>query len=167
MPPLMNEPGVSYKEADVPLEGIDRTAEEILTIYGGSVTGRSRRRMDFSLPRRRGVAASGSIAVVLEWGDGTNGEVTISTGEEITTGRGQRIALLAAGVIGACLFILWPYFPGMGALAWIGGLIALGAYFLTLRGSQQGLIYSILQQIVDTQSEVLESEDENENGQAE
>lgn len=152
-----DEKAFEYVEDEVPLREIDVAVEEVLTLYGAEIIARSPSHVDFSLPRRRGVAASGHVKGTVRWAaEGEEeglGTVTATTGEELMLARPQRVMLLVAGAVGAMLFLLWPYFPNSGALAWIGGIIALATYFLTLRKTQHGTIHSILQRVVDTQRE--------------
>jgi drug/metabolite transporter (DMT)-like permease len=74
---------------------------------------------------------------------------------EIDAPKAQRLALLLAGVAGALLFTLWPFFAGrtnqLGALAWIGGVVALAVYFLTLKRTSGGLAYDFLQRLARRQ----------------
>jgi hypothetical protein len=68
------------------------------------------------------------------------------------------VLLLVAGVIGALLFTIWPFFPQrreFGALAWIGGAVAISAYFLTLRKTSGGIALDFLQRLVRRQREAL------------
>ena len=61
---------------------------------------------------------------------------------------------VTAGVIGALLFTIWPFFgkgSQMGTLAWVGGAVALAVYFLTLRRSSGGVAYDFLQRLVRRQ----------------
>jgi hypothetical protein len=70
----------------------------------------------------------------------------------------QRILLLAAGVVGAFFWLLWPFFPNLGALAWVGGAIAIAAYFLSLRRTSGGLASDFLQRLARHQRSVKDEE---------
>lgn len=144
---------ISYSEDDVPLENIFESVGDIVTMLGGTVGERGPSSIAFTLPRRRGVAASGEVAGEVSWtfGESGTGRVTITADEELNVSRPQRLALLVAGVVGAGLFVVWPFFPGLGALAWIGGLVAIAVYLLTLRTTQNGMIWHLLQRIADVQ----------------
>jgi hypothetical protein len=51
--------------------------------------------------------------------------------------------------------MLWPFFgkaaTQMGTVAWVGGLIALTVYFLTLRRASGGIAYDFLQRLASRQ----------------
>ena len=56
--------------------------------------------------------------------------------------------------LGSLLFMVWPFFAHskeLGALAWIGGIIALAVYFMTLRKTSGGIAYDFLQRLAKTQ----------------
>lgn len=150
--------GIRYVEERVPLDGIAETAEEVITAYGGEITAQSDEGRTFSLPRRRGVAASGAVQCELTWehDDEGIGIVTLTSGEEVAAPRPQAIALLVVGVIGAILWLLWPFFPNLGPVAWTGGIVAIAAYLLTLKKTPRGVIWSLLQQIADAQRDKFE-----------
>ena len=76
---------------------------------------------------------------------------------EIDAPKWQRVLMLGAGVVGALLFTIWPFFPQrreLGALAWIGGAVAIAVYFLTLRKTSGGLALDFLQRLVRRQREM-------------
>lgn len=153
--------GVVYTAEELPLAGIEETIEEAVSLFGGSVTSREAGRIVAALPRRRAVAAAGDVQATLRWDPAqSEGELTIEAGEEILVARGKRIAMLLAGVIGAMLFLLWPFFPNLGAVVWIGGAIAIAVYFLALKTTESGLVWSVLQRIVDVQLAKEEEEQE-------
>ena len=55
------------------------------------------------------------------------------------------------------MFTIWPFFPQrreFGALAWIGGAVAIAVYFLTLRKTSGGIALDFLQRLVRRQREV-------------
>jgi hypothetical protein len=148
---------VEFTEDRIPLAGIAETVEEMVELYGGEVTGSREDGRDFILPLRRSVAAAGGVECSLIWTAGEAGElvVTIRCNREVDAPRGQRIALLGAGVIGALLFTIWPFFPHagtqLGALSWIGGAVALTVYFMTLRKTSGGIAYDFLQRVAARQ----------------
>jgi hypothetical protein len=50
--------------------------------------------------------------------------------------------------------MIWPFFPHsreLGALSWIGGIIALAVYLMTLRKTSGGIAYDFLQRLAKTQ----------------
>jgi hypothetical protein len=148
---------ISYSERDVPLAEIESAAEQMVGMFGGSVASRDAQSVTFRLPRRRGVAASGEVAGSLSWiAEGEEpgaGTVTVTADEELSVPRAKRIGLLIAGVIGVGFFLVWPFFPGLGPLAWIGGAVAIAVYLLTLRTTQTGLVWALLQRVVELQLE--------------
>ena len=147
---------ITYTEEDVLLDGIAAVAAENVAMLGGRVVGETSDGIDFLLPRRRGVAASGEVSGDVKWlgtADSNRGSLTVSAAEELIVSRGKRVALLLAGVVGAGLFVIWPFFPKLGALTWIGGLIAIAVYMMAARTTQNGLIWVLLQRIADAQFE--------------
>lgn len=150
----MTEPrSVELTEDRVPLEGIEENVAELVELYGGEITAApDTQQRRFTLPLRRGVAAAGAIECTLSWtADQT---VTIICDRDVDAPKSQRILILVAGVIGSLLFMIWPFFAparAFGALAWIGGAVALAAYFLTLRRSSGGLAFDFLQRLARRQ----------------
>lgn len=143
-----------FVEDRIPAAGIEQTARELVELYGGSVGSAAGDRIRFVLPLRRGVAAAGGIECTLSWlVEGDDATVTLSCDRDVDAPRVQRIALLLAGVIGAFLWILWPFFPHLGPLAWAGGLVALSAYFLSIRRSAGGIGADFLQRLARAQRE--------------
>lgn len=144
---------VTLREDGVPLAGIEQAADELIELYGGAIeeTGEARRR--FVLPLRRGVAAGGGVGCTLAWTAEESGEgsVTLTCDRDVDAPKAQRVMLLAAGVIGGVLFMLWPFLPSRlevgGALAWIGGAIAIAVYFLSLRRTSGGVALDFLQRL--------------------
>ncbi|HVR39559.1 MAG TPA: hypothetical protein VMU84_10730 [Thermoanaerobaculia bacterium] len=66
----------------------------------------------------------------------------------------RRVSLLIIAIIGALLFMIWPFVPGerlYGTLAWIGGAIAIGAWLLSLRATSAGIAYDRLQEFANQQ----------------
>jgi hypothetical protein len=162
----MTDPSpVQFTEDRIPLAGLGETVEEMVEIYGGEVKGARDDGRDFILPLRRGMSAAGGIECTITWAAGEEGEatVTLAVNRDVDAPRGQRIALLGAGVVGALLFTIWPFFPRagtqLGALAWIGGAVALTVYFMTLRRTSGGIAYDFLERLARRQREVEGSGD--------
>jgi len=64
------------------------------------------------------------------------------------------------GVAGAVLFMLWPFFPGekqFGTLAWLGGVIAIAVYIMTLRKTSGGIAYDFLNRLAARQRAAAEA----------
>jgi hypothetical protein len=156
----LTEKSIEYVEDGVPMEGIAETAAIVVTTYGGVITARQEDGFAFNLPRRQGVSASGFVECLLVWkgDDATLGTLTLTSGEEVTAPRPQLIALLVVGVIGAVLWTLWPFFPNLGPLAWIGGALAIAAYMLAARRTPRGIVYMLLRNIAEAQREKEEGE---------
>jgi hypothetical protein len=52
------------------------------------------------------------------------------------------------------MFMLWPFFPGekaYGTLAWLGGVVAIAVYLMTLPKTSGGLAYDFLQKLAARQ----------------
>jgi len=146
---------VTFTEESVPVGDIEDGVEEMVDLYGGEVTARDPNARRFTLPLRRGISTSGGVECRLSWSDA--GEVTMTCDREIDAPKWQRVLLLAVGVVGALLFTVWPFFPQrreFGALAWIGGAVAIAVYFLTLRKTSGGIALDFLQRLVRRQREV-------------
>jgi len=146
---------VSFAEDDVPLAGIEEGVEELVDLYGGEVTAREAASRRFTLPLRRGISTGGGVECSLSWSE--RGEVTMTCDRDIDAPKVQRVLLLVVGVIGALLFTIWPFFPQRrewGALAWIGGAVAIAVYFLTLRKTSGGLALDFLHRLVRRQREL-------------
>ncbi len=142
---------MEFTEDQVPTAGIEEAVEELVELYGGEVKSERENARDFVLPLRRGLAAAGAVECSVTWGGET---VTVTTNREIDAPKTQRVALLVAGVIGALLFTVWPFFAHareLGTLAWIGGLVALTVYFMTLKKTSGGLAYDFLRRLVKRQ----------------
>src|SRR5687767_13083499 len=134
----MTEAAVKLTEDRVPFEGIEDAIDELVEVYGGEMTAARERERDFHLPLRRGVASSGSVACTISWTPAVDREATVrlSGNRDLDGPKLQRILLLVAGVVGAVLFMLWPFFPGQreyGTLAWLGGVVAIAVYLMSLR----------------------------------
>ena len=143
---------VRFTEDRIPLDGIEESFAELVDLYGGEVTASRLGERDFTLPLRRGMASGGSIACTLSWAPGESGEgvVTLLCNRDIDAPKTQRVALLVAGIVGAILFMLWPFFPhekAYGTVAWLGGVIAIAVYLMTLRKTSGGIAYDFLQRL--------------------
>ncbi len=146
-----------FEEDRVPAAGMDEAVDELVELYGGEIQSSEARQRRFILPLRRGVAVSGGVECTLSWavGDGDQATLKLVCNRDVDAPKFQRIALLVVGVIGALLFTIWPFFgkatTQMGTLAWVGGLLALTVYFLTLKRSSGGLAYDFLQRLAKRQ----------------
>jgi len=155
----MTEPQpVTFTEDHIPFEEIEDAIEDQVELYGGEVTERHDRERRFILPLRRGVSTSGGVECTVTWAadDAQEATVTLTCNREVDAPRTQRILLLLVGVIGALLFTVWPFLPHpveFGALAWIGGAVAIAVYFLTLRKTSGGIAYDFLQRLARRQRE--------------
>ncbi|HEV2720544.1 MAG TPA: hypothetical protein VG323_11040 [Thermoanaerobaculia bacterium] len=140
-------------EDRIPLLGIEETIAELVDLYGGEMKGERANERDFVLPLRRGVAVSGGVECTVSWDEETT--VKLVCNREVDAPKAQRVALLLAGVVGALLFTLWPFFAGhanqLGTLAWIGGFVALAVYFLTLKRTSGGIASDFLQRLAQRQ----------------
>lgn len=147
---------VEFSEDRIPVEGIGETIAELVDLYGGEMKSEAENRREFVLPLRRGMAAGGGIQCSLTWAadDDREATVTLVCDRDVDAPRGQRIAMLVAGVIGSLLFMIWPFFPHqreLGTLAWMGGIVALAVYFLSLRRTSGGLAFDFLQRLAARQ----------------
>ena len=144
---------MEFTEDRVPTANIEQSIAELVEIYGGEIKAERANARDVVLPLRRGVATAGAVECNVTWADDT---VTITTNREIDAPKAQRVALLVVGVAGALLFTIWPFFARareLGTLAWIGGLVALTVYFLTLKKTSGGLAADFLSRLVRRQRE--------------
>ena len=149
---------VELTEDRVPIEGIEGSIEELVELYGGEVRAARDGARDITLPLRRGVATAGGVECTVSWSE--DQIVTMLCDREVDAPRGQRIMLLIAGVIGAVLFMLWPFYPNereMGALAWIGGAVAIAVYLMTLRRTSGGIAADFLQRLAARQRDTSSS----------
>lgn len=144
---------VRFTEDRIPLDGIETAFAELVELYGGEVTASRLGERDFALPLRRGQASGGGVECTISWAAG-EGAVTITCNRDLDAPKAQRILLLIAGVVGALMFMLWPFYPGekgYGTLAWLGGIIAIAVYLMTLRKTSGGLAYDFLQRLAARQ----------------
>jgi hypothetical protein len=148
---------VEFREDRVPLAGMAEAVEELVELYGGEIESADERLRRFVLPLRRGVAVAGGVECTLSWAveEGDQATLTLVCNRDVDAPKAQRIALLIVGVFGAFLFTIWPFFgkasTQVGTLAWVGGLIALTVYFLTLKRSSGGIAYDFLQRLAKRQ----------------
>lgn len=152
----MTDVAVDFTEDRIPCDGIEETIAELVELYGGEVTRTGPGEREFVLPLRRGVAAAGGIQCTLTWNrdDEAEGTVRMVCDRDVDAPKAQRVALLIAGVIGSLLFMIWPFVEmrrGFGALAWIGGAVAIAVYFLTLRRTSGGIAWDFLQRLARRQ----------------
>lgn len=148
---MSEETPVRFTEDRIPLDGIEESFAELVELYGGEVTASRLNERDFTLPLRRGQATGGGVDCTIAWADHT---VTITSNRDVDAPKTQRVLLLVAGVVGAVMFMLWPFFPGekqYGTLAWLGGVIAIAVYLMTLRKTSGGLTYDFLQRLATRQ----------------
>jgi len=147
---------MEFTEDQVPTADIEQAISDLVDLYGGEVKTERVNARDFVLPLRRGVATAGAVECSVSWADET---VTLTTNREVDAPKLQRVALLVVGVIGALLFTVWPFFAHareLGTLAWIGGLVALSVYFMTLKRTSGGLAYDFLRRLVKRQRQTVE-----------
>jgi hypothetical protein len=148
-----------FTEDRVPSAGIGEAVDELVELYGGEMRASRDRERQFVLPLRRGVAVAGGVECTVSWAidAADQATVTLVCNREVDAPKWQRIAILVVGVIGALLFMIWPFFgksaTQFGTLAWIGGFLALAVYFLTLRRTSGGLAYDFLQRLARRQRE--------------
>jgi len=159
-------PTAVFTEDRVPYDGIEEAFAELVELYGGAITASRLRARDFTLPLRRGLSGGGAIECSITWtpeDEAADPEppapvptalVTVTCNRDLDAPKAQRILLLIAGVIGALMFMLWPFYPGekqFGTLAWLGGVIAIAVYVMTLRKTTGGLAYDFLQKLAARQ----------------
>ena len=146
---------IELTEDRIPRDGIEETISELVDLYGGQMKGERANERDFVLPLRRGVAAAGGVECTVSWAADEETTVKLVCNREVDAPKAQRVALLLAGVVGALLFTLWPFFAGhtnqLGTLAWVGGVVALAVYFLTLKRTSGGIASDFLQRLVQRQ----------------
>lgn len=147
---------VELSEDRIPFEGIEETISELIEAFGGRTVATRERGRDFTLPLRRGVAAAGSVECTVSWApdDEREATVTLTCNRDVDAPKMQRVLLLVAGVAGALMFMLWPFFPGQkeyGTLAWIGGAVAIAVYLISLRRTSGGIAYEFLLRLAQRQ----------------
>ena len=150
---------VEFTEDRIPSAGIDAAVDELVELYGGKMQSSGDRQRQFVLPLRRGVPVAGGVECTVSWavGEGDYATVTLVCDREVDAPKWQRVLLLIAGVAGALMFTIWPFFgrnaTKLGTLAVIGAFLALAVYFLTLRRSSGGVAYDFLQRLARRQRE--------------
>ncbi|HYC59659.1 MAG TPA: hypothetical protein VEK79_08835 [Thermoanaerobaculia bacterium] len=147
---------VQFTEDRIPVDGIEEGVAELVELYGGQVIASRLNERDFTLPLRRGMATSGAVECTISWAAEAGGEatVTLTCNRDVDAPKAQRVLLLLAGVAGAVMFMLWPFFPGekaYGTLAWLGGVVAIAVYLMTLRKTSGGIAYDFLQRLAARQ----------------
>lgn len=143
-------------ENRVPFAGIEDAIEELVDLYGGEVTEKREQARDFTLPLRRGMASGGGVECTVSWApdDARDATVRLTANRNVDAPKLQRVLLLLAGVVGSVMFMLWPFFPGeraFGSLAWLGGVIAIAVYLMTLRKTSGGIAHDFLQRLAARQ----------------
>ncbi len=154
---------VEFTEERIPVDGIEEAISELVDLYGGEIKASRLNERDFVLPLRRGVATAGGVECTVSWAsqDAREGTVRLKCDREVDAPKAQRVAMLAVGVIGAMFFMIWPFFPHqqeLGTLAWMGGIIALAVYLLSLRRTSGGLALDFLQRLARRQRSIAEAE---------
>ncbi|HYK01374.1 MAG TPA: hypothetical protein VE974_06430 [Thermoanaerobaculia bacterium] len=156
------ERAVEFTEDRVPFEGIEETIDELVELYGGAMTATHDRAREFTLPLRRGMSTGGAVECTVSWApdDARDATVKLTCNRDIDAPKAQRLLLLVAGVAGALMFMLWPFFPGekqFGTLAWLGGVIAISVYIMTLRRTSGGIASDFLNRLAARQRAELEA----------
>jgi hypothetical protein len=151
-----NSRPVEFTEDRIPREGIEQTISELVDLYGGEMMNERENERRFTLPLRRGVSAAGGIECTVSWAGAEDGQAVVKLvcNRDVDAPKFQRVMFLVAGVIGSLLFMIWPFFAHskeLGTLAWIGGVVALAVYLMTLRKTSGGIAYDFLQRLARTQ----------------
>jgi hypothetical protein len=146
---------IEFTEDRIPAEGIEESITELVDLYGGAMRESRENAREFTLPLRRGVATAGAVECTISWAVAESNEatVTLRCDRDVDAPKGQRVAMLLAGVVGSLTFMMWPFTYGTqyGTLAWIGGAIALAVYILTLKKTSGGLAADFLQRLAARQ----------------
>jgi hypothetical protein len=155
---------VEFKEDRVPMDGIEDSIADLVDLYGGTITAERAQARDFTLPLRRGMPVGGGVECTLSWApdDAHDASLTMTCNRDVDAPKAQRILLLIVGVAGALMFMLWPFYPGereYGALAWIGGAVAIAVYVMTLRRTSGGIAYDFLQRLAARQRAIADAEE--------
>jgi len=155
---MTEESNLEFIEDQVPLAGIEQSGVELVEMIGGTIESATPSGIRFTLPERRG-AGGAAVECLLSWSDEDGGTVRLKTEREVAAPKLQRLVLLGTGVLGAFLWLLWPFFPHLGALSWMGGAIAIATYFVSLRRTPVGAAADLLQRLVSRQRELASSEE--------
>jgi hypothetical protein len=158
----MNERApLELTEDRVPAAGMEAAVRELVELYGGEMTAERERARDFALPLRRGNPAAGAIECTLTWapdaafgGNPQTATLHLTASRDLDAPKAQRVLFLVAGVVGAVLFMLWPFFPHesqFGTLGALGGVIAITVYLITLRKTSGGIAADFLQRLAKHQ----------------
>ncbi len=146
---------IEFTEDRIPAEGIEEAITELVDLYGGAMRESRENASEFTLPLRRGIATAGAVECTISWAvsEANEATVTLRCDRDIDAPKAQRVAMLVAGVIGALMFMMWPFAYGTqyGTLAWIGGAVALAVYFMTLKKTSGGLAADFLQRLAKRQ----------------
>ncbi|HYM60352.1 MAG TPA: hypothetical protein VEZ11_05615 [Thermoanaerobaculia bacterium] len=153
----MPEPSpLELTEDRIPFTGIEESIRELVELYGGEIMSGEGSEWRFVLPLRRGLAVAGGVECTLSWAPVGEREATVRLvcDRDLDAPKAQRILMLSAGVVGALLFTIWPFYGrgnALGTLAWVGGALALAVYFLTLKKTSGGLAHDFLQRLARRQ----------------
>ncbi len=158
---------VELTEDGVPFEGIEESIAELVDLYGGELTASEERARTFTLPLRRGMAAGGGVECTVTWTPAGEADatVTLTCDRNVDAPKAQRVFMLVAGVVGALMFMLWPFYPGeraYGTFAWLGGLIAIAVYLMTLRKTSGGIAFDFLRRLAARQRARVEDSNQSE-----
>lgn len=157
---MSEAPAVQFTEDRIPLDGIEEAIAELVDLYGGEMTQSRPDARDFILPLRRGMSSGGGVECTVTWAP--DGVVTLTCNRDVDAPKAQRVLLLLAGVAGAVMFMIWPFFPnekGYGTVAWLGGVIAIAVYLMTLKKTSGGMAYDFLQRLAARQRAASETEE--------
>lgn len=155
---MTEEKSIELTEDRVPLAGIEEGVAELVEMYGGEIQKSQGNAREFTLPLRRG-GGGGAIQCTIEWtaDDEQAGTLVLRCDRNVDAPKTQRVFLLLAGVVGAILFMLWPFFPhetAFGTLGALGGVVAIAVYLMTLRKASGGIAADFLQRLAARQREV-------------
>ena len=141
----------TFTEERVPLEGIDETIALVASGSGGHLVSSTSGMATVMLPLKRGAAGLGMMQCQVSWPAGaTDGPVSVTAEQEGPTAK-MRVVILVIGVIGATAYMWWPFFPNLGPIAWIGAVVAFGAYFMTLKRTPGGIASEFLERLAGEQ----------------
>jgi len=143
----------TFTEESVQLEGIDETIAVVASGSGGHLVSSAPGTATIMLPLRRGAAGLGMMQCQITWpAEANEGPVTVTAEGEGPTSK-MRIVILVIGVIGATAYMWWPFFPNLGPIAWIGAVVAFGAYFMTLKRTPGGIASEFLERLAGEQGD--------------